>query len=760
MEILQIIKKKMSPLFKYPFLSSLAVFILCVGTSVLFFDKRNVGWSFFIAAIFWLVLLLMKREGKKDALLVDMGLQEIDLGLILWDNYDINDILQSIFKWNNDTIPKEIKNVFLNFTQNIESELTIHILSFAFPAGIPNKNIFKLRLLDGLKEKAAQYISSALNIKVDDTLKFQVNDAFCFEVWFTDISGGKCYWMIKPFVGGDRVRATHGIALTGEARERGVALVSQNYQAADCMFEIDDKKNKLAFNRYIPVIVGPNNLNTGVIDIYANKVVGNFPIGELERISEKTLGLHILEYGSPFPMKDRWIVDRGGYIKVEGHYNAGQFHEIEDPEQKYQTPLSKSLKNIFQNAEVPMVPEVKKVANLLQEFVSDNPAVLKGTVAGEGNFEIIYRETDDGNRRKYHIKEMNWVTRYFPKDDYDTDNFKKAANYHDFAYSTEGFAPIPFTEGYLMTGPDDRTWLCLYVSAGSPAASSSDRYSQSANDQLTSYLEAYARINRITDLYYMPEATQGWVARGTQGNKKLYLKLLNPEESNFYSTEEIVRKLKSNDVLPDIVQMKRINRNGMEEPGGICIFETDELKSLAQLLDGGRMQSQEKLMYCIKLANFSQQLIRANIVCTDFTLKDTVEFDSEEKKYIFVCDYGSYIKSEYFMLKNLICKSEYESPEDKYEEIDLLPEPYQVFKLGILFYQFIVNSSYKFPKLTYEGDKGAYKDALDEDITARADRLPQEQKKFADLIREMLNWYPIDRPRLSEVVEKLQGLQV
>ena len=761
------VKNIMAWIKKHPNAFSTAVGLLALFLSLAFLRKGNYIYILLIVIGIRIGLGLIGKEtpsgdhNKKESrnipgmrdILKAIGFQEIEFEFVEDNRINIKDIVETIYRFKQGIIPSQWRQIYKNYTSNFETELTSYIFSFALPKCLLKENLtFKDKFLEEIRNGIAEDIVRSSAIPIDDTLKSQVKAALLLEIWFADIQPSSCYWLMKPYLGGERIKATHGVRLKPEGIEKGVALLRHNYQSADGSFDIDEKNVKSIFNKNIPIIVGPETLETGVIDIYSKNVVGSFSIAEIIKDWQDVLCLDIVHYNSPFKMIDRWIMDKGGYIEVIGYYNAGTFHSLPT---KHSHPLSKTLRNIMQSDPVPMVSGISKVENLLQEFILENRAIVKNVLASEGNFEIVYKETRAGYKRQYHIKRLNWNTKYCEKDEYETEIYKDPAHYHAFKFDQENLSPIPFTEGYLMTGSSDNCWLCFFVSAGSPAASGGDGFEINADEQLTSVLYAYAQKNNITNLILVNEATQGLVAIGNQGNNTLYLKLLNPYIVNFYYSKEIIRTLVEKDIIPPIVQVKEIDRGGQEVPKGTLIFQTPELKSLAEIINKEKLGFKEKKKYLYKLTVFSQGLLHCNILCTDFTLKDTVEYNEGGKEYIFVCDYGSYIRFHEFIPGNLICKPEYESPEDRHEDIGLIHEPYQVYKLGILFYQVIMHSSYQFPGLNLENEE-SYIRTLEKAMDFLSSELPPYQEDMVNLIKSMLNSEPRERPTLQEIIESMR----
>jgi len=762
------INKILKLLFKHWILSGSVMAGVLILISLAISRKGNYLIIFCVSLAAAKIVNFLLSESKigTQNVLLDLGFQPIDLDLIDWENLDYSNLIDTVFSANNEAVVKRIRDIYRRHADK-NSEITSYIVSFTFSIGLKSSNIsFQENFLRELRRKAAEDIAKVMG-KTDDTdLKNEIQTALFIEVWFTEMPQAKCHWYSKPYIGGERIQATHGVKLTEKSRAAGVALVSQSYNWQYGTFDLVDSIERMSINKNIPIIVGPKSAlyPTGVIDIYSKDVVGNFSITQF--IDEnKKLHLDISQYGTPHRLINQWVSDRGGVIVFKGHYRAGEFFpppqvptpKPPDPD-PYSSPLKKNIPNIFQNTDTPVKSGgYKTVEILLRPLVEKNQAILRGTLAEEGNFEIEYKKSPNGLKKQYHIKKLNWMTQYFKKDQDKSDEYKNPANYKEFSFDTEGYAPIPFTEGFLMTGPDENNWLCLYLAAGSPATGGENRLTKSADAQMNNFLNAYANRSKITGLTSIDEATQGLVVKGNKGDSTVFLKLLNPDIANLYYTEEMIRLLIKKDALPSVIKVLRIDRYGKESKEGLLLFETPELQSLSDIVNLKNLDYPDKIEFCKKLALFCLQLIKNGIVCTDFTLKDTVIYTNDHDEYVFVCDYGSYIQCPHFQRGNIICKPEYEAPEDKYDDIELRPEPYQVFKLGLLFYQFVVDSSFETPDFDYF-DAETYKESLNKTIVLLSAGKLKEKEDFSQLIAAMLVYQPSQRPTLENVIDRLKTL--
>ncbi|MCU0288420.1 MAG: hypothetical protein MUF15_18745, partial [Acidobacteria bacterium] len=484
----------------HPGRMALLLFVSLVILSAIFLHKWNWLFALIISVFFFMGLKLLKWFLRvvtrvENNLLINLGFQEIDLDEMDWGCDEIQKILNTLLHANNDAVLKQMRAIYRNYTENYNvnpgaqssspgTDLSSYVMSFAFSKELLSGNVsLKGMLIEEMRSIIINDISYSIGKNPDTEFKSEIRSAILLEIWFADIPVEKCYWLMKPYIGGEKIQVTHGIRVKPEGKMAGVALVSQNYNSTDGSFDIDDKKDKIAFNKKIPVMIGPRSLETGVIDIYSKTVCGHFTMNDLMQDLYQKLLLDVNEYNSPFPMINRWVSDKGGFIEFVGHFNAGRFF----PAQKnkiYQSTLKKNLPNIFQNADIPIVSGTKKVENLLQEFVIANQPIVQGTLAGEGNFEIEYRKSQNGRKRQYHIKKLNWMTKYCPKDNYNSNTFSDWKNYYDFSFDQDNYAPIPFTEGYLMTGPNENEWLCLFLAAGSPA-DAGDGFSKGAAAHVT-----------------------------------------------------------------------------------------------------------------------------------------------------------------------------------------------------------------------------------------------------------------------------------
>ena len=215
-----------------------------------------------------------------------------------------------------------------------------------------------------------------------------------------------------------------------------------------------------------------------------------------------------------------------------------------------------------------------------------------------------------------------------------------------------------------------------------------------------------------------------------------------------------MRSLVDRRVLPDVVEPVRVDRQG-QIGGDFLILVTPEYPTVGSMLRRDGMDGLvARLGLSLQLARFTRGLVQCQVLCTDMTPDQTVQGPGGR---LFVCDYGSYIPVHLAFRDSVVKRPEYRGPEDVLEALPFLPDPYQVFAMGLVIYQILRGDVRALPlalnTLTVE-DQDAYEIRLSMDIDILRECDAPESVRV--LVRDMLRWHPELRPTSHQVVQQLE----
>lgn len=769
-----------------------AVFVAVgiVVVSLHFTGKSNLPTATFM---FFFVVFLFRKirtypEVEKERQLRQMGFIEIDLGAVI----DLAEAQQGdLAGMVAEHLLKEsypiMKVIGQAMQQGKNSEQTRMMLSLLFSVELTpygNGEWLRRTIFNHIMEIASKRImdsdSSAQGqtrlAKVREDLVTSVN----IEVFFLDgIPRSKCFWSTK-YTMAIPMKVTETIKDISVEEPRGRKL-------NQWIFEGNGKfrkrsQTRLLVHRDVPLVVGPRWLMSAIVDVSNDTHCGRYDVDKLanDPTLRQALGIKVTRQAEPFSINETVVVDLKGWIRLCGLWENGHFEDLSTARQEH--ILRTSCPNYLMGGVDAEEADSEEVNLLLGSYVQSQKARLTQVLHQDGNFIITYDPVEEkSSLYHYHIRSLQGVTKYFRSVTGDSIGFKDPENY---TVLPDGVSTrVPFSRGYLMTGQDDH-WLCLELDIGSPGlGGTSAGVIKVETVDLKNSLCRYARKNGINNLSFMPGRSQGLVATGSRelsdGNKiKVYLKLLDPAYASLLSTERIYQFLSEKHIVPDTVETVKITRSG-ETGGSILVFIQPEYLALSDLIrrsDNG-LDDKALLSLCRELALFAQKIFKGDVICPDWTLQETMVLSRMHQERdgartqsswiggndsctLFVSDFGSYMEKRLLSRSLTIKKPDYQSPEDRNPALSMQAEPYQVFVLGILFYQIMSRKPDVLPPVMMEPmtDRAGFEESVHLSTDGLRASLSKNLESAPALIGEMLSWDPAQRPSIGKVIESLDTL--
>lgn len=745
-----------------PVVSALAAAVAAVLVQVLAFRNSNLLVPGAVAVLVWLLLRAMADAPRRRAegRLADLGFRRLDvavdpaspeLGASLVRELATPELLGGV-----EAIYREAARDSRRYLLSVA--LPQELTRTAAGAGSVGEQV-----ADGLVARAVERLRQATG-GAEPEIRSDLALALSVEVWPLRGAPASAVWYRFKRQLTVKDRATHFLGSERRNLRQGEEVAARSWRVR----EVD----RLAAVPDAALVIGPEHLETAVVDVVDPEVVGEYRVAELARDPDlrRRLGLRVTEYAGGWALERGTTTHQKGWLRLEGAFRGGAFQGHEELKAaEHKTPLDRTIPNVLRR--VGGADRAERINPLLGELMSSGPLYAEETVRSNGNFTIDYGPVREGSdQERYWIEPApgpGVETRYWTATLGGAGLHRNPGNYRPLPAGKRSL--IPFSAGYLMTGiPEEDRWLCLELNVGSPGIGTPEGgTTRIETADLRAILRRFAEREGIAELEWV-EGSHGVIAHGrAPEGGRAWLTLCEPRHVARHHLKETVSDLLAGGALPrSLVRLEFLDRHGraVELGEGLMTVVAPELPMVeARLLApaGAPPDPAERLDLCRRLTAFARRVLATGSVCVDFTLDQTAAWEDR----VFVCDYTAYVPLAHHRRESTK-KPEYRAPEEISPDFgDLAPEPFTVFTLGLLFFQ-VLTAEAGAPSLPYPAafrerdreppervDPAAYREALRAELRAAP---PLGDLALAGLIAGMLAWEPGSRPSLDEVEAQLE----
>lgn len=769
-----------------PVLTALAAAVAAFLVQVLAFRNSNLLIPGAVAVLAWLVLRAAADAPRRRAegRLADLGFRRLDVAA----DPAAPDLGASLVR---ELATPELLGGIEAIYREAARDSRRYLLSVALPQELARTasgaGSVGEQVADGLVARAVERLRQATG-GAEQEIRSDLALALSVEVWPLRGAPATAVWYRFKRQLTVKDRATHFLGSERRNLRQGEEVAARSWRVR----EVD----RLAAVPDAALVIGPEHLETAVVDVVDPEVVGEYRVAELARDPElrRRLGLRVTEYAGGWALERGTTTHQKGWLRLEGAFRSGAFQGLEELKAaEHKTPLDRTIPNVLRR--VGGADRSERINPLLGELMSSGPLYVEETVRSNGNFAIDYGAVREGSdQERYWIEPApgpGVETRYWTATLGGAGLHRNPDNYRPLPPGERSL--IPFSSGYLMTGiPEEDRWLCLELNVGSPGIGTPEGgTTRIETADLRAILRRFAGREGIEELEWV-EGSHGVIAHGrSPEGGRVWLTLCEPRHVARHQLKETVSDLLAGGALPrSLVRLEFLDRHGrpVELREGLMTVVAPELPMVeARLLArrwgsaggsagesagagaaapiGGPIEAAiepgERLDLCRRLAAFARRVLATGSVCVDFTLDQTAVWGDR----VFVCDYTAYVPLAHHRRESTK-KPEYRAPEEISPAFgDLAPEPFTVFTLGLLFFQVLTAepgaSGLPFPAAFRERDReppervdpAAYREALRAELRAAP---PLGHLALAALVAGMLAWEPRSRPSLDEVEAELE----